>query len=134
MFRIRDNVYCDVCGNFGEKWANYDFSALDEADFESVSYRLVDKEEYENELIQLLGGMDEGSSDFSLIKTNLKRLLRCEDEVIFLSLGDNEFLIESECDELEAFHRKEGYQIAYNAFNQTLTKFIEILKEKKEKK
>lgn len=74
MFKIGDNVYCDVCGDFGEKWRDYDFNALDEADFETVGYRLVNKEDYENELIRLLSGMDEGSSDFSLIKADPKKL------------------------------------------------------------
>lgn len=131
MFK-ENGIFIDILGKFGEAGKEYDLSSLDSKFYEDIGYCLVNKEEYEEDLISWMTERKENEEDYCLIKEDLKTLLKYDDEFIFLSINDNEFLIKSQCDEAEAYWKKQGCGSNYHAFNEVLGKFISALQKEGE--
>lgn len=124
-------IYLDYQGKFGEIGKQYNFSNFNDYCSEQKGYYLCNKEEYANELIQILSERLSSCHDnnkekqiikeqeiFS-IKEDLKTILKYDDEFILVSINDNEVIIENEDERL-----KKLYEYHYSLFREILTRFI----------
>lgn len=139
---IVDYVFTDSYGEFGAEGKRYDLNSIDPDDVDNIGYSIVHKESYEEELIQLIAEkisvlyksreeIERDRRDVSLMKADLKKLMSYDDEFIFLSINDNEFLIKTECDQIESWYKKQGSKESHNEFDRVLGEFIKALNKMK---
>lgn len=144
---FKDYVFIDINGDFGEAGREYNFNSLDDETCENIGYYLELKEQRENDLIEWIADAQREISrsftrkdfcqklerDILLMKEDLKTLFKYDDEFIFSSMNDNEYLIQSQCDEAEAYWKRQGSKGNYHAFNEVLKQFVRALQEKEAK-
>lgn len=126
-------IFIDTLGKFGERHQEYDLSNLSNELCEKVGFCLVSKEDYEDDLIRFISETQK-ESDKDSMKWDLRRLLKSDDEFIFLSLNDNEFKLQSEADQARRLYKEmtgKEKDLYTEDFYFVLEKFLKEVKDER---
>ena len=124
-------IFIDTRGEFGERHQEYDLSKASDEFCEKVGFCLVSKEDYEDDLIRFMSETQK-ESDKDSMKWDLRRLLKSDDEFMFLSLNDNEFKLQSEADQARRLYKEmtgKEKDLYTEDFYFVLEKFLKELKD-----
>lgn len=137
---INNGIFTDTHGEFGAEGEEYDLNSLGGDIEDEIGYSLVNREDYINDLICWIAEKintintsnednTKNNTDINLMKEDLKTLMQYNDEYIFLSVNDNEFLIKTQCNEIEDWYKKQGSKYEHlNTFDEVLGKYVDALK------